>query len=142
MIQTEVKEIDGSTFQVRGLDLRTERAVLVCLAKALGPAIGELGTETAAGPKVLGAILKGISEPDVAYLCDTFMKVTQVAVELKGGEAWVPCTEGAFKQGVVSQLKWLWFCLEHQFGAFLGGNGATFLQDLGVKASPSSSPTT
>lgn len=146
MIQTESKEIDGIQFQVGGLDLRTERTMLVKLVKTLGPALAEFmkgGDTKASAPEALRLLVETMDEADVNYLCDTFAKVTKVGMTIvtAGGDTtqWVPYTEGAFKNGAASQMKWLWFCLEHQFAGFLGessGKLGSLLGQIKAKASP------
>jgi hypothetical protein len=149
MIPIETKEIDGTVFQVQGLDLRTERAVLVRLTKTLGPAIVELMRMGSSGTSLNASqIFSGLDESEVDFLIETFRKVTQVRMELANGEGkFLPCVDSVFKNGAASQFKWLWFCLEHQFASFLGsGSGKlesmleNLLNRLKAKASPSASP--
>jgi hypothetical protein len=153
MIATEVRNIDGVNFRVAGLDLRTERSVFIRLSKVLGPAIAELTRVTtleAALPQVFSRLLEGLNEEEVDFLIDSFKGVTEVGATLTDGAAlWTPYMETAFKNGVSSQFKWLWFCLEHQFSGFLGqGSGKLeeklqkLLDRMRAKASGSSSPQT
>lgn len=155
MIPTDTREIDGTMFQVRGLDLRKERAVLMRLTKNLGPAIAELvRAGSAAGiPDALNRLLEHLDDDEVEYLVQVFKDVTKIGMQTgKDGEQttqWMPYVEAAFKKGASSQLKWLWFCLEHQFAGFLGSGSGKLektLEDLlgrlKAKASASSSPQT
>jgi tail assembly chaperone len=148
MIQTAEKEIDGHWFQVGGLDLRTERALYVRLARVVGPALAELaraGNGPAAAPGALRAVFEGLDEAEVDFLIDTFKKVTKVAFQSSNGSpVWVPYQESVF-ESAASQFKWLWFCLEHQFADFLGSSSGKIAELVGVlqtKASGSSSPKT
>lgn len=151
MVPAEKKEIDGTVFQVTGLDLRLERAMLIRLTKTVGPALAELmrGESTSTSDAV-SKLLAGLEEEDFDYLIETFRGVTKIRFALAdGAEQWLPCVDSAFKSGVSSQFKWLWFCLEHQFAGFLGsGSGKlesmleNLLTRLKAKASPSTSPLT
>lgn len=150
MIATETKEIDGVVFQVTGLDLRTERVVLVRLMKSVGPALATLAAGgTAKAPDAIAALLGGLDEADLDFVIETFRKVTKTQMTTNGGEQWIPCIDAQFKNGVTSQFKWLWFCLEHQFGGFLGSSSGKLdsmleelLTRLRSKGSASSSPQT
>lgn len=144
MIQAAEKEIDGIKFQVSGLDFRTERAMTVRLAKLVGPAMAALAAKGKEGaPEALKQLLMELEDEEIQYLCDKFGVVTKVAMERSDGIAWVPYTEKIFERegakGVMSQFKWLWFCLEHQFADFLGSGSATLseaLKSLQTKVSP------
>jgi hypothetical protein len=148
MVPTETKEIDGMVFRVGALELRAERALLVRLVKLLGPAIAELSNGSAAD--AITALLAKLDEKEVDTLVETFRPITQARMELaNGGEQWVPCLDSFFKKGASSQFKWLWFCLEHQFGNFLGSGAGKLettldgiLTKLKAKASGSTSPQT
>jgi Phage tail assembly chaperone protein, TAC len=155
MIKTEEKEIDGTKFQVAGLDLRTERTVLVRLARLVGPALAELakaGGNTKAvdlAPAALRVLFEGLNDDEVDYLVEVFRPVTKVGMvtgkEEKQKVSWMPCIDSAFRNGASSQLKWLWFCLEHQFAGFLGSSSGgldSLLGMLRAKASDSDSPKT
>ncbi len=142
-IPVEDKDIDGTIFRVSGLDLRTERAAFVLLMKRLGPAV--LSFVQGGKDPVLGMakLLEVVENDDLDYLIGIFMKVTEIQLDTqRPDKAWVPAMEGAFKKGLSSQLKWLWFCLEHQFIPFLGEDVSTFLQAAVAKASALSSPQT
>lgn len=131
MIPTETKEIDGTTFEVRGLDLRTERAMFVRLVKLLGPAITDFA-KTKDQTAALAKLLEVVDNEDLDYLILEFGKVSKFQIE---NGSTVPLMDAAFKNGISTQMKWLWFCLEHQYASFLGAAGSTFLQDLKAKAS-------
>jgi len=152
MIAPETREIDGVLFQVGGLELKKEREVLVRLTKMLGPAMIELARMGAGGGVSLSGsqVLAGLDDAEIDYLVETFRKITQAQVILNEDKvAWMPCVDAMFKGGAISQLKWLWFCLEHQFAGFLGSGSGKFeamleglLTRLKAKASPSTSPQT
>ncbi len=143
MIEIGTKEIDGTVFQVRGLDLRTERAVLIRLTKLVGPALAELaraGSSEASVSGALRALFAGLEEQDVDYLIGAFKEVTKVQMTLVNGETWVPYVESVFKNGASSQLQWLWYCLEHQFAGFLGSGSGKLDELIGKFTKPGLKP--
>jgi len=92
-----------------------------------------------AGP----AIVQSLSYEEYDYLCKTFATVSKwrAKTQAKAGTP-VPITDQAFTKGVGSQMQWLWFCLEHQYGDFLGGKLSTALSAFQAKVGlPSASPT-
>lgn len=126
-LKPAVKEIDGTSFAVEMLDVKTARAVLVRAARALGPALGELGkaagskgvldvgTSIAAG--ALGKLTENLSEADLEFFCEAFRRKSRVHVE--GG--WIPLQDLVFTGRMGTMFKWLAFAFEVNFSDFLAG---------------------
>ena len=132
MIETKQKQIGerGFTYHVTQLGARQGGRVLVRLLKMVGSAAGEaIGSDEkdfdlATVGRMVGSLAETASEEDFDFLCDTFLVGT--SVQELGGPAVVPL-KGIFDlhfAGEYQELgQWLFFCIEANYGGFLGEGG-------------------
>lgn len=112
MVETKEKTIEGTTYRVRQLDAVKGRKVVARLIRLLSNA-------AAGGDDALSKIFASVTEEDMDYFCDVFAASTDVNYEGK----W-PCLKDVFglhfagKYG--EMMQWLLFCVEVNFGNFLG----------------------
>lgn len=113
MVETKEKDIQGTTYRVTQMDAVKGRKVVARLIKLLsGAAEG--------GDSALAKVFAAITEDDMDYFCDVFAANTDVGYE---GGKW-PNLKSIFglhfagKYG--EMMEWLLFCVEVNFGNFLG----------------------
>lgn len=137
MRETKQKQIGsrGFTYHATQFGSRQGGRVLVRLLKMIGGAAGEAIKGEAEGEKGLdmatvGAMVANLattaSEKDFDYLCDTFITATSVSRE--GSGVLLPLSdEGVFDLHFAGEYielgQWLLFCIETNFGGFLGEGG-------------------
>ncbi len=114
-LESKSKSISGVDYHVTTLGAIEGRKVYVQLMKALAPGLKSSKTED-----FLSNVLMNLDEAVVVDLSDRFARVTTVDV----GGALRPCLKDIFDlhfAGKYSEMtQWLMFCLEVNFGDFLG----------------------
>lgn len=138
--------IDGFTFQIRQLQVRPARSLLVKLFNVLGPAFGEAITQANASDGdssegvAIGSALVGLSsainDEDLDYIQDTLLG--SVSVMTEGGAA-VPALPivNSWTAGELSTLgKLLLACLKVNYASFLADTGLSNLFEVMQTASP------
>ena len=124
MRKNETRTIGEATYEVTQLGALEGRRVLARIAQLLG---GTVGAIAKTGSPDLVAALQSFAEhltPDsVDYFCDIFAKGTQV--HLPSGKVVVlkDVFDNHFAANYGEMISWLTFCLEVNFGSFLGENG-------------------
>lgn len=137
--ERHLRELDGRTFEVRALPAKMGRRALTRLAKRLGPALSEaFAGRDLAGVEDLGlldldvgalvkTLAQDLTEEDVEFFCDLFDDYTSAEMVPGSGQL-QPLSKGSnfdllFASRYGTMTKWLWFCLEVNFGGFFGGRG-------------------
>ena len=111
---------------------------MVRLFKAVGPAASAAidskgGLDSSSLSTIIGNLAESLSEEDFDYLCQAFASGSAV----QNGSKLVDLKEqGVFDLHFAGRygelLQWLWFCIEANFGSFLG--------DLGIERAASAPP--
>lgn len=146
MIEIKSKEIAGFKYEVTQLGAKKGRAVLIRLAKVIGPAISALVSaddfESAAGP-ALTNLCSQLNEDDFAYISDTMAdctKLVQIATTSDGQKeiktALSSLFDDHFRGRYLPMMQWLVFTLEVNFLDFLGGQSLASLGGLIRAKSP------
>ncbi len=131
MIEVKNKKIGGYTYHVQQFGARKGMRVGVRLMKMVGGAAGEAMKNNADfDMKTVGSMVANfadiVTEKDFDYLCDAFMSNTLVSGGEYGGQIKLN-QEGIidlhFAGNYPDMMKWLLFCIEVNFGSFLGEAG-------------------
>lgn len=121
-LKTETKTIGQHSYTVTQLDAVRGRKLATRIARVFGPALDGISKDAAAA---IGAALKGLSEEDVDYVCDTFAASSTVTGGQYGARA--PSLESVFSVHFAGNygemLAWLAFCFQINFASFLEGVG-------------------
>lgn len=163
MLESTEREIDGTNYQYMPLMATPARELLDKLIQRFGPAVGKtikaldqanglsLDHDTKDTSSMLGALAaplgEGISELadklDPKFHADLVKTLAkQTCIEVDGN--WpqlAPRIEQHFAVNLMSEAKWIKFCLECQYSDFLGlfQGGAISLMALKAKANGSGS---
>lgn len=108
LVQTKEKTIDGNTYAVTQLGAIRGSQVFVRLMKMVGPAF--LGEK-----KDFAKAFEALREEDFKYLCDVFSERTFV-----DGKPLDKIFDFHFAGKYGAMFQWLFFCIETNFGDFLG----------------------
>ena len=135
----QVREIDGTPFQVGQMQLKAQRLTLLRLTKLIGPALSELakGFESESlldvdQSVVFGAIsrlLMTASEDDLEYLYSNFASCSQW--QPPAANKMIAITDVAFRGRMMTMFKWMWLCIEVNYADLLKG-----LSDMSPLISP------
>jgi hypothetical protein len=122
MLETTTRTIGEDTYRVTPLQAIQGRKVLVKLLKALGPA-AEAVADAQSGNvgALLAKLTANLEESLVDELCEIFAGRT----EFQHGSKWIGLGEaGQFDLHFIKKYgqmaKWLAFCVEINYGSFLG----------------------
>ncbi len=128
MRETKTQNIGAFQYSVTQLGATASRKVFVRLAKLFGAG--------ATGKDPIAAILAALNDEDIDFLCDQFSKMTNVKLDEKHSPLLASIFEEHFAGNIWDMLQWLGFCLEVNYGSFLGELGITpdKLTLLGSKA--------
>ncbi len=115
--------IDDTQFEIGALALKDARAVLVCLTRTLGPALTKFAGKDVGGvdsTAALAALMVAVTAEDLEFVCDKFGAVCKV--QLEGGKMVpVKAAEVVFQGRLMVMFKWIWACIDHNYGdLFLG----------------------
>lgn len=127
---TEVKDIEGCSYEITQLGAIKGSAVFVRVLKMLGPAL-------ATGN--VGSLLGALDEADVKYLVDAFAPLTNVPGQGQLDKIFDLHFAGRYK----ALVQWLLACLQVNYGEFLQGKVGSLAGALGAAGlgpSASSSP--
>jgi hypothetical protein len=148
MFDVVSKDIDGRRFEIRVLPAKIGRKALVRLTKRIAPVLADLVGNTgdvsveqimeaelnlAAAAKTLSSQL---NEEDFEYFCNLFAEYSAGEVEAGSGSL-VELTKAfdmVFSRRYPTMMKWLWACLEVNFGGFFDGPGSSIGAALAAKA--------
>jgi len=137
--ETIRREIDGRCFEIRVMPAKRGRKALLRLGKRLAPSLAALldGAKVGAEQELslmdvdISSALKqlgqDIEEGDMDFFCDLFAEFTEVELEAGSGKL-VPLARHfdlAFARQYQTMMKWLWACLEVNFGGFFEGQGSS-----------------
>lgn len=131
MLETQKRDIEGVTYEVRQLDAVRGRRVFVRFAKLVAPLLtavkntpkGTTGEAQLAG--IVADVFEAISEDDFDFFCESFAGSTCI-VEGDRKPELSKCFSLHFAGKYLEMLQWLAFCFEVNFG--------TFFQKLGPKS--------
>lgn len=118
MRKVETRTIGNAIFKIQQLGAKEGRLVLARILRAVGPAIED-------ADHILSKLAASLADAEVTYLCDTFAKTTMVAMS-DTPDREVPLTgvfDDIFAGNYGDMLKWLWECLQVNFGSFLADLG-------------------
>jgi tail assembly chaperone len=136
MREVQNHTVDNQTYRIQQLGAKQGRLVLGRLLRLAGPAAEADDPIT----KLLGAL----SDSEIDFLCDTFAKTTRVAGTNANGQEVELELSGIFDDHFAGRygamIKWLWACLQCNFGSFIEGLGisADKLQALAMAKSAKS----
>lgn len=155
MRETKSKEIGkrGFTYNVTQFGARKGGRIALRLLKILGSAAGtamQEGGESDDGfdLKVVGKMVENLSsiltEADYDYLCDEFMKVSSVTGGKYEHNTMPLHADGVFDLHFAGEYielgEWIAFCVEVNFGGFLGEGGLLKKASKVVAKPPPDSP--
>ena len=135
MIETKQKQIGprGYTYHVTQFGAKQGGRVLVRLLKMVGGAAGDAmggvkDFDLSVIGKMVGNLAETVSEEDYDFLCDTFTPLSSVSGgEYQAASGMPLSSEGVFDlhfAGAYQELgQWLLFCIEVNYGGFLGEGG-------------------
>lgn len=119
--------IEGQRVRVAMLGARQARALLLRLAKVLGPVAAHIEDGKLDGVTMLAALSTNASDADLEFVCDALGKVSQIEQE-PGSDRWVFLTlerqDTIFKGRMRAMFGWLGFALKVQFSDFFGGSAS------------------
>lgn len=145
MIEKSTTTIGEREFEFTPLQLRPARSAFLKLAKLLGPGIAELarghaatGSSAEGAAGAVAAIIQALDEPTLDFFVGLFTKQTKVRWETG---IMVDLTEAVFGGDLMQQFRWLYWCLECQYGDFLGGDLVNVLRGLGTTGAAASAST-
>lgn len=128
MREVQEKKIGDNTYRVRPMGAREGRRVLARLAQVLGGGLAGIVSAANGGGKDavfqgLESIAKNFTEEQIDYFCETFTPFTSVRKPDGKEPQLKDCFDDLFACNYWEMSQWLMFCLEVNFGSFLGGNG-------------------
>ena len=126
--KTESKDIDGVTYEVTALGGFQGLETFAKLVKLIGPVIANKDDLTKA--------LQGLDPTELVVLAKTFAACTHVTPQpnvedaAKVGGPLDKIFDLHFSQNYGRMMKWLYFCIDLNFGDFLKGSGQELLGKL------------
>ncbi len=122
--KNESRQIGDCTYEVTQLGGIAGRKVFGRLVKLLGGAVGALSGIKENGPDAMVAAFKSLAEnlddQTIEYLCTTFDGLTQVHLPSGKTPNLRDVFDDHFAANYGDMVSWLVFCLEVNFGSFLG----------------------
>ena len=120
MLKTQSKTIGSATYKVTSLGASQGRALLVRLAKTLGPS-AEMLLSGRASAWALAALLERLTDDDLTYACQVLGATTQLeAVPGRSVQLTLENQEIHFSGAYWEMFQWLSFALEVNFAGPLG----------------------
>lgn len=127
MLKVVSKTIGGTEYKVRQLVATQGRLVMLSLGRILGPAAAAAASskdKSEVMPAMIEAVLTNITPEDFTSLCNTFAESTDVVIDDEKGRR-EPKLSKVFDLQFAGKydemIAWLVFCVEVNFGSFLGG---------------------
>ena len=146
MLKSDIREISGRRFRVTEVGTEEGLRLFFKLTKLIGPSMAELLKQWQGGTlkpvhamPALSEFIAQLQWNDLSEFVNVFAKATVElvqGVDEKTGEPFerqVPLDKTikttAFAGDYMTLMKWLGFCLEHNFASFFAGMGVTKLPD-------------
>jgi hypothetical protein len=119
MRETKSVTIDGFQYQIAQLGAKLGKKVLAHLMRVIGPAF------EASDP--VAKFASTFTDDEFDYLCDTFVATTQFSAEDSPDKVFLlkDHFDSHFANRYGAMMKWLWACVDANFGTFLGELGLT-----------------
>ena len=135
-LEPAVRELDGHRYMYAPLGSKAGMRLFAQLVQRLGDSIGQLVTAAAApgeteadfagkadiAGKAVGAVCARLDPDFLEELVALMANQTQVELPAEGGPTLLPLSnkiEAHFQQRIMTQFKWLHFCLGTQYSDFL-----------------------
>lgn len=158
-VQAQKRKIGDYSYRVTPLGVGKGKALLVRLARAMGPALAAAVDGIGSGGGSLAKLPAGVLAPGIRELAaslneedlDYAVEVLAETTEVSSGGEWAELdklVEFHFRGAYDELLQWLWFSLEVNYGSFrrflstLAALGAAQPGAAGPDTSPSRSPST
>ena|ERR1700682_1471034 len=136
MRETVNKPIDGFEYQIQQLGAKQGKTVMARMLRIFAPA--------AEASDPVARMAAALTDAELDFLCDTFAKSTQFSAAAKP-EAVLRLSDffdDHFAGRYGAMVKWLWACVEVNYGTFLAdvGIGPDTIQNLMSGAKMSMTP--
>lgn len=118
-MKTSEKVIGSNTYRVTALGALKGRSVFVMLVRLLGASAEGLQKASLAG--AIPYIAANLTDADMASLCDTFGKVSDVVLPDGRAPRVADVFDLHFSDNYLEMVQWLMFCLEVNFSSFFRG---------------------
>lgn len=117
MRETVSKSIDGFEYQIQQLGAKQGKTVMARMLRVFAPA--------AEASDPIAKLAAALTDAELDFLCDTFAKVTQFSAADKP-QAVLRLSDffdDHFAGRYGAMVKWLWACVEVNYGTFLADVG-------------------